>query len=71
MSRQYFILYIDTSSKHIKNRVNTTSMKRREMTSLNDVSYHSDVKVLNKVVVANRLFFTNKFKIRVGRIPRG
>ena len=39
--------------------------------SLNDVSYHSDVKVLNEVVVAKRLFFTNKFKIRSGRIPRG
>ena len=49
-----------TSTRHrnrSKYRVNTTSMKRREVTSLNDVSYHSDVKVLNKVVVAKRLFF--------------
>ena len=41
-----------------KYRVNTTQMKRREVTSLNDVRYHSDVKVLNKVVVAKRLFFS-------------
>ena len=32
-------------------------MKRREVTSLNDVSYRSDVKGLNKVVVAKSLFF--------------
>ena len=32
-------------------------MKRREVTSLNDVSYRSEVKVLNKVVVAKRLIF--------------
>ena len=53
-------ILIYTSTRHrntSKYRVNTTSMKRREVTSLNDVSYHSDVKVLNKVVVANRLFF--------------
>ena len=40
-----------------KYRVNTTSMKRREVTSLNDVSYRSDIKVSNKVVVAKTLLF--------------
>ena len=40
-----------------KYRVNTTSMKRREVTSLNDVSYRSDVKVSNKAVVAKTLLF--------------
>ena len=52
-------ILFNTSTRHrnrSKYRVNTTPMKRREVTSLNDVSYHSDVKVLNKVV-AKRLFF--------------
>ena len=35
-------------------------MKMREVTSLNDVSYRSDVKVLNKLVVAKRLFFLQR-----------
>ena len=46
-------------------------MKWREVTSLYDVNYRNDVKVVNKIVVAKMLFFTNKFKIRGGRIPRG
>ena len=33
------------------------SMKRREVTSLNDVSYRNDVEVLEKAVVAKMLFF--------------
>ena len=52
-----------TSTRHrntSKYRVNRTSMKRREVTSLNDVSYHSDVKVLYKVVVAKGLFFNKQ-----------
>ena len=32
-------------------------MKRREVTSLNDVSYRSDVKVLNKVFVVKKVIF--------------
>ena len=32
-------------------------MKRREVTSLNDVGYRSDVKVSNKAVVAKTLLF--------------
>ena len=40
-------------------------MKRREVTSLNDVSYRSDVKVLNKVVEAKRLFLQTSLKFTV------
>ena len=66
------LFYTSTRHRNIsKYRVNTTSMKWREVTSLNDVSYGSDVQVLNKVVVAKRLFFTHKFKIRGGHIHRG
>ena len=49
-----------TSTRHrntSKYQVNTTSMKWREVTSLNDVSYCNDVKVVNKIVVAKMLFF--------------
>ena len=63
-----------TSTRHrntSKYRISTMSMKRHEVTSLNDVSYRNDVNVFNKVVVAKTLFFSKKFKIRCDRIPRG